>query len=131
MGFALGKNKNDPEKRTLNFALRIIRFVSTFPRNTIADVLGRQLMKAGTSIGANYREPNGAESRDDFIHKIGIVQKEAGETRYWLELFQGAHIGDSQEIESLLSEASELLAIFVSSGKTAKSNRQKAKLKSP
>jgi len=121
----------DLEIRTKEFALAVIGFVRGLHGDRISDILSYQLIRAGTSIGANYREARQAESPNDFIHKIGIVQKEAGETRYWLELFQGAHIGDSQEIESLLSEASELLAIFVSSGKTAKSNRQKAKLKSP
>jgi four helix bundle protein len=73
-------DKVELERRTKEFALRIIKFVAALPKNKIADVLGYQLLKAGTSIGANYREANRAESRKDFIHKIGIVEKEASET---------------------------------------------------
>jgi four helix bundle protein len=76
-------DKFELEKRTRRFALRIITFVATLPRNKVADVLGYQLMKAGTSMGANYHEANRAESRNDFIHKIGIVEKEAA-VENWL-----------------------------------------------
>jgi four helix bundle protein len=115
--------KNELESRTKAFALNIIKFVSNLPKNKITDVLGYQLLKSGTSIGANYREARRAESPDDFIHKIAIVEKEANETKYWLELFDEANIGDAAERASLLRETSELLAIFTSSGKTAKANR--------
>ena len=80
-------DKTELEKRIKIFALKIIQFVANLPKNKITDVLGYQLLKAGTSIGANYREANRAESRKDFIHKIGIVSKESSETQYWLELF--------------------------------------------
>jgi four helix bundle protein len=86
-------------------------------------VLGRQLLRAGTSIGANYREAARAESRNDFIHKIGVVEKEAAETVYWLELLEAAGLGDATERQALQREAGELLAIFTASGRTAKSNR--------
>ena len=115
-------NKHDLEQRTLNFALRIIRFVGAFPRSTVADVLGRQLLKSGTSIDANYREANSAESRSDFIHKIAISAKEAAETAYWLELCMLTPLGDSAESAGLLAESKELLAIFTKCGKTAKAN---------
>ena len=82
-------------------------------------------MKAGTSIGANYREANFAESRDDFIHKIAISAKEASETVYWLELCKQTPIGNPAEGERLMVEARELLAIFTKSGKTAKANAGK------
>jgi four helix bundle protein len=72
-------------------------------------------------VGANYREANRAESYDDFIHKIVIVEKEASETCYWLELCEGAGIGDATELGWLLKESNELLAIFTRIGKTAKS----------
>ena len=77
-------DKSELEKRTKLFALRIIKFVAALARNKANDVLGYQLVKCGTSIGANYREANRAESRNDFIHKIGIVEKEAAEIQYWL-----------------------------------------------
>ena len=76
--------RRELETRTRRFALRIIQFVTTLPRNKIGDVIGYQLVKAGTSVGANCHEANRAESRNDFIHKVGIVEKEAAETSYWL-----------------------------------------------
>ena len=79
-------DKSELEQRTKLFALRIVQFVGTLPENKVTNVLGSRLLKSGTSIGANYREANRAESRNDFVHKIGIVEKEASETRYWLEL---------------------------------------------
>ncbi len=111
------------EERTKTFALRVIRFIRTLPMNKVADVLGFQLLKAGTSIGANYREANRAVSRKDFINKIGIVEKEAAESEYWLDLFEESHIGDPNERRWLLQEAGELLAIFTSIGKTSKARR--------
>ena len=119
-------DKKELEKRTKKFALEVIRFVADLPKNKITDVMGYQFLKAGTSIGANYREANRAQSRQDFIHKIAIVEKEASETQYWLELFDASNIGDPQSLSWLLQESTELLAIFTSIGKTAKS-RQKRK----
>ena len=105
----------------------MIQFVSSLPANKIADVLGYQLLKSGTAIGSNYREANRAESRKDFVHKIGIVEKEASETQYWLELAQESSIGSATERQLLLRECNELLAIFTSIGKTGKSNLRKSK----
>jgi four helix bundle protein len=113
-------DKAELEQRTKRFAMRVIGFVAELPKSKVNDVLGYQLLKSGTSIGANYREANRAESRNDFIHKIGIVEKEAAETQYWLELSQGAHLGSDQERQWLLQESGELLAIFTSIGKTTK-----------
>src|SRR5215510_6043897 len=111
------------EKRTKQFALRIIKFAATLPVGRIGDVLKYQLVKAGTSVGANYREANRAESRNDFIHKIGIVEKEASECQYWLEICDEASYGEPTRRGWLLKECGELLAIFTSSGKTAKAAR--------
>src|SRR5437899_1330114 len=119
-------NKLELEKRTKQFALKIIAFAATLPVGRIGDVIKYQLMKAGTSVGANYREANRAESRNDFIHKIGIVEKESSESRYWLELCHEAGLGDTEERQWLLQEAGELLAIFTSIGRTSKSNRAQA-----
>ncbi len=127
-------DKNELEKRTKHFALRVISFVANLPRNKITDVLGYQLLKAGTSIGANYREANRAESKKDFIHKIGIVTKEAAETQYWMELFDESRLEFENsvskievvkpehldELSWLLNESGELLAIFTAIGKTSK-----------
>jgi four helix bundle protein len=124
-------DKNELEDRTKRFALRVIRFVAGLPKNKVTDVMGYQLLKAGTSVGANYREANRAVSRNDFIAKtcaehrrsIGIVEKEAAETEYWLALFDESDIGDEAERRWLLGESGELLAIFTASGRTAKSHR--------
>jgi len=112
------------ERRTKRFALRVLRFVGDLERSKVNDVLGYQLVKAGTSIGANYREANRAESYDDFIHKIGIVEKEASESQYWLELCEEDNIGNPSERKWLLQECSELLAIFTAIGRSAKSRRK-------
>ena len=74
-------NKWELEKRTKEFALRVIMFVANLPKNKVTDVLGYQLLKSATSIGANYREANRAESHDDFIHKVAIVEKETSKKR--------------------------------------------------
>ena len=116
-------DKIELEKRTKQFAIRIIKFAATLPYGKIGDVIRYQLVKAGTSVGANYREANRAESRNDFIHKIGIVEKEASESQYWLEICDEANFGDEQQRKWLLAESGELLAIFTSSGRTAKAAR--------
>ena len=118
-------DKKELEKRTKTIALEVIRFVADLPKNKITDVLGYQFLKCGTSIGANYREANRAQSRQDFIHKIAIVEKEASETQYWLELFDASNIGDPESLSWLLQESAELLAIFTSIGKTAKSKQKR------
>ncbi len=119
-------DKKELEKRTKKFALEVIKFVADLPNNKITNVLGYQLLKCGTSIGANYREANRAQSRKDFIHKIAVVEKEASETQYWLELCDALQMGDLKTRSWLLSESGELLAIFTSIGKTTK-HRQKSK----
>src|SRR5216683_6130929 len=116
-------NRVELEKRTKQFALKTIQFAATLPAGKIGDVIRYQLVKAGTSVGANYRDANRAESRNDFIHKIGIVEKEASESQYWLEICDEAKFGDAQQREWLLQESGELLAIFISSGRTAKAAR--------
>jgi four helix bundle protein len=116
-------NKLELERRTKLFALRIIKFAATLPPDRIGDVIKYQLVKAGTAIGANYREANRTESRNDFIHQIAIVEKEASEWQYWLELCDEARFGDANQRAWLLQECGELLAIFTSLGRTAKAAR--------
>ncbi|MDP3071078.1 MAG: four helix bundle protein [Opitutaceae bacterium] len=108
------------EERTLAFAVSIVHFVAGFARSDASGVVGRQLLKSGTSIGANYREANRAESRDDFIHKTAIVLKEAAESDYWLELCVRTDFGDVVQREALCREARELLAIFTTINRRAK-----------
>src|SRR6476660_6194667 len=112
--------EKDLERRTKQFALGVIKFVSGLPRTRDADILGRQLLRSATSIGANYREANRGVSRADFANKIGTVQKEAAETQYWLELLIESNLCPNQAAASLQEESSELLAIFTSIGKKLK-----------
>jgi four helix bundle protein len=115
--------KKELEVRTKRFALSVIELVGKLARGKTSDVIGYQLLKSGTSIGANYREANRAQSHDDFIHKVALCEKEAAETEYWLELALEANLTELNSIEDVLREVRELLAIFVASGKTAKSRR--------
>ncbi len=119
-------DKLELEKRTKRFALKVIEFVATLPQIKTCAIIEYQLVKAGTSVGANYREANRAESRADFIHKIAISEKEASESGYWLELCDEAGFGDGEKRKWLLEESRELLAIFTSIGKTTKANRAQA-----
>jgi four helix bundle protein len=111
--------EKDLEQRTKRFGLAVIRFCSALPRTWEADVLGKQLLRSATSIGANYREANRGVSRADFANKIGTVQKEASETQYWLELLIESEIAKDRAV-MLHKEATELLAIFTSIGKKLK-----------
>ena len=116
-------NRVELEKRTKLFALKVIEFAATLPHTKAGEIIEYQLVKAGTSVGSNYREANRAESLNDFIHKIGIVEKESSESLYWLELSEEARFGDAEKRHWLLQEARELLAIFTSTNKTSKRNR--------
>jgi four helix bundle protein len=108
------------KKRTKEFALRIIEFVETLPRGRTTDVIGGQLLRAGTSVGANYRSSCRARSPADFIAKMGIVEEEADESLYWMELLIEAGIVKPENLEALMKEGDELLAITVASINTAR-----------
>jgi len=108
------------KRRTKEFGLRVIKLVEQLPRSKTADVIGQQLLRSATSVGANYRAACRARSQADFVSKICVVEEEADESAYWLELLEAAKIVSEAEISSLLKEADELTAIFVASGKTAK-----------
>jgi len=116
-------NREELKKRTKEFALRIIKLVNALPNNPAGRVIGKQLLRAGTSIGANYRAACRAKSKSDFIYKINIVEEEADESAFWLELIIESGLMPKSKIESLLKESDELTAIFVSTNKTAKSRR--------
>ena len=110
----------DLKERTKQFALKIIRLVASLPRTREADIIGRQLLKAGTSVGANHREANRARSKAEFRAKIGIVEQESDESLYWLELLKESGITKGALLEELLVEADELVAIFTTIGKKSK-----------
>jgi four helix bundle protein len=106
--------------RTKSFALRIINLCRSLPRSEEARVLGTQLLRSSTSVGANYRAACRARSRAEFVAKLGIVLEEADETVFWLELIQETAIFPEIKLRTLLGEANELVSIFVSSVRTAK-----------
>ena len=112
--------RTELEGRTKEFGVRIVSLIRAFPKTVDGVEVGRQLLRSGTSIGANYREANRAESKHDFIHKIGLAEKEASETVYWLEICEAAPLGNTAEVGVLLKEASELLAILTTIGRKAK-----------
>jgi four helix bundle protein len=111
------------KRRTKDFALQIIRLVESLPRSRSADVIGQQILRSATSTGANYRAACKARSRADFISKITVVEEEADESQYWLELLADSGILKREQVDSLMREANELTAIFTASGKTAKRGR--------
>jgi four helix bundle protein len=110
----------DLKLRTKRFALEIIKFVETLPKEETSRILGRQLLRSGTSVGANYRAAKRAKSNADFIHKMGTVEEEADESGYWLELLLESNKCTGKPAEPLLNEANELVAITVASINTAR-----------
>jgi four helix bundle protein len=112
----------DLRLRTKQFALRIIRMFVALPKTDVARVLGRQVLRSGTSVGANYREAYRARSKSEFISKIGDCLKELEETSYWLELLVDSTTVSSRKMAALLRETDELLAIFTSISKKSKGN---------
>jgi four helix bundle protein len=106
--------------RTKNFALRVIRLYRCLPRTQEARILGTQLLRSSTSIGANYRAACRGRSRAEFVAKLGIVLEEADETVFWLELFRDGNIFPAEKLNDLVREANELTAIFVSSVRSAR-----------
>jgi four helix bundle protein len=120
MGTGTNMDRWELEDRTKRFALAVIVFTQRLPHSLAADVMGRQLLRSGTAIGALYREAARAETRRDFVHKVTLSAKEAAETEYWLALFAEAGIGFTDQLCSLKKEADELLRILLASGKTAR-----------
>jgi four helix bundle protein len=109
--------------RTKRFALDVLRAVKGLPRDPYTVVLGRQLLRSATAIGANYRSACRARSHPDFVSKISITEEEADETQYWLELLlESGHL-PRKDFEGLQREATELVAIFTASSRTARSRR--------
>ncbi len=113
-------DREELKRRTKAFALLVVRFVTNMPGNPVARMLGNQLLKAGTSVGANYRSACRARSRADFISKIGIVEEEADESSYWLEIISESGIVKSDGVSRLMAEAKELVAIFTATGRSTK-----------
>jgi four helix bundle protein len=107
-------------QRTKKFALRILRLYSALPKSTEAQVIGKQLLRSGTSIGAHYREAFRARSTAEFISKVEVALQELDETDYWLEILIEGKIIEERKLQALRSEVNELMAILVSAVKSAK-----------
>ncbi len=108
------------DERTYKFALRIIKAVFALPENQAAQILGRQVLRAGTSIGANVEEALGAISKPEFIQKMGIAAKESRETHYWLRLIRDAGLVECARIEPLVQESLEIRMVLSKTVKTSK-----------
>jgi len=113
----------DLKKRTKAFALRILKLVDALPKTTAGRALSSQIVRSGTSIGANYRAACRAKSTADFIAKMAIVEEEADETLFWLELLEESELLPAAKLTAIKQEADELIAITVTSIKTARRNR--------
>ena len=110
--FRLKEKTEELLKRTKSFALRIIRLFRSLPRTPEVQIIGKQLLRSGTSVGANYRSACRGRSRAEFASKIGVVLEEADETVYWLELLVDTGSVKKERLDGLLKEACELVAIF-------------------
>ncbi|MDQ7778444.1 MAG: four helix bundle protein [Planctomycetota bacterium] len=108
------------KQRTKTFAVCVAKFVETLPRSRAADHFGHQLVRAGTSVGANYRSARRARSNADFLYKLGLAEEEADESAYWLELLAEVGVVSADLIRELHAEADQLTRIFVASAKTAR-----------
>lgn len=117
--------------RTLQFGLRIMRLVDALPKTSVGRAIGNQLVRSGTSVGANYRAACRGRSKAEFIAKLGIVVEEADECSYWLELIIKGALLPAKRVQPLYQEAEELTAIFVASVRSAQSNirNQKSKMR--
>jgi len=113
--------------RTKQFALRVMKLVDRLPKSNAASVVGRQVLRSATSIGANYRAARRARSPAEFCSKMGIVEEEADESVYWLELLVESGLVAEARMKSLLQEANELVAMTVASIRTAKRRRPQNK----
>jgi len=111
---------HDLKERTKAFALAIVRLADALPRSRATDVIGRQLLRAATSVAANYRSARRARSRKEFLAKMGIVEEEADESAFWLELMLEARLVNSTRVAELHDEAGQLVAITIASIRTAR-----------
>ena len=117
------RNEPDLKKRTKAFALRILKLVDALPKTTAGRALASQIVRSGTSVAANYRAACRARSTADFIAKMGIVEEEADETLFWLELLEESGLVPAAKLTAIKREVDELIAITVASIKTARRNR--------
>src|SRR5262245_5139400 len=113
---------DEMKARTREFGLRVTRLVESWPNTRTASVIGNQLLRCGMSVGANYRAACRAKSRADFAAKMGIVEEEADESVYWIEMLIDCRVVKHNLVQPLLAEANEIVSMAVSSIRTARSN---------
>jgi four helix bundle protein len=114
-------DQEEMKKRTKQFSIRIINFCDSLPDNHTASRIGDQLLRAGTSVGANYRAARRARTKKEFISKLGIVEEEADETLYWMEILVESNIVPRDDLVDLWKEGNEILSIIVTTIKSSKS----------
>jgi four helix bundle protein len=112
--------RNDLSQRLLNYAVRIIKLVEALPKTIVGKRIGDQLLRSGTSVGANYEEAQGAESTGDFVHKLQIALKELRESNYWLRVIAGAALLPKEKLTDILDESDQLCRILSKAVATAK-----------
>lgn len=115
--------RDEMKNRTKDYANRIVKLCSALPKDWMAQTLGKQLLRSGTSVGANYRSVCRAKSNSDFINKLRIVEEECDESLFWMELLVENGLVQSARLSALMKEADEILAIVVSSAKTARNSK--------
>jgi four helix bundle protein len=116
--------EDELKQRTKQFALNIIKILGLLPRSLEGQVIGKQLIRSATSVGANYRAACRSRSKAEFIAKLGIVEEEADETTYWLELIIEGGLLDLKNVQPMLREANEIVAIMAASRKSASGRNQ-------
>jgi four helix bundle protein len=121
-------NEREFKDRTRRAGLRVVRLVESLPTKKTADVLGRQVLRSGTSVGANYRAACRGRSRQDVFAKLGIVEEEADETVYWMEMLVDAKIVPESRLGDLITEFNEILAMTVASIKTLRNSNPKSQI---
>lgn len=116
--------KETMKGRTKQFALRVIRLVQALPADQVSTVIGKQLLRCATSVGANYRAARRARSTADFLYKLSLVEEEADESAYWMELLVESGLVKDALLQDLMKEADELTAIVVATIKSTKKRAQ-------
>ncbi|MGD0568715.1 MAG: four helix bundle protein [Candidatus Sulfotelmatobacter sp.] len=124
----MAEKTEELRKRTMQFALRVVRLFQSLPGSAEARVLGQQLLRSGTSVAANYRAVCKARSRPDFISKLGIVEEEIDESVFWLEFLVESQMMPRKRLSDLIDEAKQLTAIFGASRRTAKQNNRQSEI---
>lgn len=114
--------REEMKTRTKGYANRIVKLCSALPSNWVAQTLGKQLLRCGTSVGANYRAVCRAKSSADFINKLRIVEEECDESMFWMDLLVENNLVKPSRLRDLMNEANEILAIVVASAKTARTS---------